>query len=59
VLNQWRSPEEYFDHPLNEKVDVFSLGNNMYSLLTGLWPFYDEEDDQEVKVSVDSSLHAG
>jgi len=38
----WRSPEEYFDNPLNEQVDVFSLGNNMYSLLTGLWVFYDE-----------------
>jgi hypothetical protein len=22
----------------------------MYSLLTGLWPFYDEEDDSEMKV---------
>ena len=45
---QWRSPEEYFDHPLDEKVDVFSLGNNMYSILTGLWVFYDEWDTAKV-----------
>jgi serine/threonine protein kinase len=31
----WRAPEEYFDYPLSEKIDVWSLGNNMYSLLTG------------------------
>jgi serine/threonine protein kinase len=41
---QWRSPEEYFDNNLDEKVDVFSLGNNIYSVLTGLWVFYDEDD---------------
>jgi serine/threonine protein kinase len=50
LVHQWRSPEEYFDEPLTEQIDVFSLGNNMYSLLTGLWPFYDEEDDSEMKV---------
>lgn len=31
----WRAPEEYYDKPLNEKIDVWSLGNNFYSLLTG------------------------
>mmetsp|Transcript_37319 Transcript_37319/g.90613 ORF Transcript_37319/g.90613 Transcript_37319/m.90613 type:complete len:258 (+) Transcript_37319:706-1479(+) len=35
----WRSPEEYKDEALNEKIDVWSLGNNMYTLLTGLDPF--------------------
>lgn len=48
----WRSPEEYFDHDLNQQVDVFSLGNNMYSLLTGLWIFYDEDDSEKVKKRV-------
>jgi len=48
----WRSPEEYFDHDLTEEVDVFSLGNNMYSILTGLYVFYDEEDDEKVKERV-------
>lgn len=38
---QWRSPEEYFDNPLDEKIDIFSFGNNLYSTLTGLSPFYD------------------
>lgn len=46
---QWRSPEEYFDRALDEKVDVFSLGNNMYSLLTGLQVFYDEQDTSKVQ----------
>jgi serine/threonine protein kinase len=41
----YRSPEEYVDGLLNEKIDVWSLGNNIYALLTGLWIFYDEADD--------------
>ncbi|KAL3943379.1 MAG: hypothetical protein SGBAC_002545 [Bacillariaceae sp.] len=36
----WRSPEEYKDHRLNEKIDIWSFGNNMYALLTGLNPMY-------------------
>jgi len=48
---KWRSPEEYFDKALTERVDVFSLGNNMYSLLTGLWPFYDENSVHKIQVS--------
>jgi serine/threonine protein kinase len=38
---QWRAPEEYRDVPLNEKIDVFSIGNNIYALLTGMEPFAD------------------
>lgn len=49
---KWRSPEEYFDHGLNEKVDVYSLGNNMYSLLTGLYPFFDEEHTKQIQERV-------
>jgi serine/threonine protein kinase len=49
---KWRSPEEYFDHGLNQQIDVYSLGNNMYSLLTGLWVFYDENDDGKVQERV-------
>ena len=49
---QWRSPEEYFNYDLNEQVDVYSLGNNMYSLLTGLYVFYDEDNDDKVKERV-------
>lgn len=32
---QWRAPEEFFDKPLDEKIDIWSLGNNMFALLTG------------------------
>ena len=49
-LHQWRSPEEYYDKPVNEQIDIFALGNNFYSILTGLWPFYDTDSDKEVKV---------
>jgi len=43
----YRSPEEYYDKPLDEKIDVFSFGNNVYTLLTGLWPFYEDDDDMK------------
>ena len=48
-LCQWRSPEEYVDNPLNEKIDVWSLGNNLYSLLTGLYPFPRAKKSDEVR----------
>lgn len=41
----YRAPEEFAHTGLNEKLDVFSLGNNMYALLTGLWNFYEADDD--------------
>jgi serine/threonine protein kinase len=34
---------------LNEKIDVFSFGNNIYALLTGLWTFFDNDNDDEVQ----------
>lgn len=46
----WRSPEEYFDRDLDQQVDVFSLGNNMYSLLTGLWVFYEGDENVAKRV---------
>jgi len=48
---QWRSPEEFAMGDLDEKTDVFSMGNNIYALLTGLWTFYEEENDDVVQVS--------
>jgi serine/threonine protein kinase len=42
IIIQFRSPEEYAYEPQTEKVDVFSLGNIYYGILTGLWPFYKE-----------------
>lgn len=50
-LLQYRSPEEDQDMALNEKIDVYSLGNNFYSILTGLWIHYDVQDDTVVQVS--------
>jgi serine/threonine protein kinase len=49
---QWRAPEEYMDKPLNEKIDVWSLGMNMYALLTGVNPFYDELTTEVVQQMV-------
>jgi len=38
----WRAPEEYLLQPETEKIDVFSLGNVLYFLLTGKEPFLDK-----------------
>lgn len=38
----WRAPEEYLDLPLNEKIDVFSLGENILTIVSGLDPFPEE-----------------
>jgi serine/threonine protein kinase len=46
----FRAPEEYFDKPLDEMIDVYSFGNNIYVLLTGLWPFYNYSDDRVEEV---------
>jgi serine/threonine protein kinase len=45
AYGNYRSPEEFNGKDLNEKIDIFSYGNNVYGLLTGLWPFYENEDD--------------
>jgi serine/threonine protein kinase len=47
---QYRSPEENRDEYLDEKIDIYSFGNNIYGLLTGLWVFYDTDDDTMVQV---------
>lgn len=48
-LLQWRAPQEYKDEPLDEKIDIWSLGNNIYSLLTGLSPFYLISDTKKIQ----------
>ena len=40
---QFRAPEEYKVEALSEKVDVFSLGNIIYSIITGIYPFAKKE----------------
>jgi serine/threonine protein kinase len=40
---QYRAPEEFVGTPIDEQIDVYSMGNNIYTLLTGLWPFYEDK----------------
>lgn len=42
----FRAPEEYAYEPEDEKVDIYSMGNIFYALLTELWPFEEEETKQ-------------
>ncbi|KAL9190906.1 hypothetical protein ACHAXT_000612, partial [Thalassiosira profunda] len=43
----YRAPEEQLDAPLTEKIDVYSLGNVFYSLLTGRQVWYAQDDEDE------------
>lgn len=52
----YRSPEEYANQGVDEKIDVWSFGNNIYALLTGLWIFYEDQDDDVVQVWIYSVL---
>jgi serine/threonine protein kinase len=52
----YRSPEEYSANDIDEKIDVWSFGNNIYGLLTGLWVFYENTDDDAVQVCGPSFL---
>jgi serine/threonine protein kinase len=35
----WRSPEEYAFGLLTEKIDIYSLANVFYSMLSGEYPY--------------------
>jgi serine/threonine protein kinase len=48
---QWRAPEEYSYKPETEKIDVWSLGNVLYYLLTRREPF-DKYSDDEIPAHV-------
>ncbi|CAB9518281.1 Probable serine/threonine-protein kinase [Seminavis robusta] len=48
----WRAPEEFKDLPLDEFIDVWSLGNNFYSLLTGVYPYFNVEKDKDIQQMV-------
>lgn len=51
-MGDWRAPEEYFDYPIDEKIDIWSLGMNFYALLTGLYPFPEETIVKQVQKRV-------
>ena len=40
----FRSPEEFAGKTLNEKVDIYAFGNTVYTILTGQWPFQNENN---------------
>ena len=42
----FRSPEEYNYEHQTEKVDMYSIGNTLYGLLTGKYPFEDLKDKE-------------
>ena len=48
----YRAPEEFEADDLNEQIDVFSMGNNIFGLLTGLWVFPENEDDGVVQKKI-------
>jgi len=35
----YRAPEEFAARNLNEQIDTWSFGNNIYAMITGLWNF--------------------
>lgn len=55
----WRSPEEYIPSPQDESIDVYAYGNNIYTLLTGLWPYYDEYSHEISESDIKRQIVAG
>ena len=43
---QWRAPEEFKYESETEKIDVWSLGNILYYLLTRQEPYYENHSDE-------------
>jgi serine/threonine protein kinase len=43
----YRAPEDIRCEDGNEASDTYSLGNNFYMLLTGMWPHYEFEEEDE------------
>jgi len=41
----YRAPEEFECMDSHEAIDTYAMGNNIYCLLTGLWPFYQYDPD--------------
>jgi len=43
----YRAPEEFEDGWLDQSIDVWSFGNNVYGLITGIWPMYHIEKTKD------------
>ena len=51
IGGKMRAPEEFVPDILDSSIDIFSLGNSFYGLLTGLWPhYYDDNETAQQKV---------
>eukprot|EP00540_Astrosyne_radiata_P004090 CAMPEP_0116842838 /NCGR_PEP_ID=MMETSP0418-20121206/11741_1 /TAXON_ID=1158023 /ORGANISM="Astrosyne radiata, Strain 13vi08-1A" /LENGTH=505 /DNA_ID=CAMNT_0004473497 /DNA_START=424 /DNA_END=1941 /DNA_ORIENTATION=- len=50
---KFRSPEEYEYAYLTEKIDIYSMGNIFYALLTEEWPFRKEENREAQRKVMD------
>lgn len=46
----FRAPEEYAFELETEKVDIYSMGNIFYIMLTEKWPFEDLKDEEAIKL---------
>jgi len=51
-----RSPEEYRQDYLDEKIDIYSFGNAIFTLLTGKEPYEDYGNDEIHDLSVSGKL---
>jgi serine/threonine protein kinase len=47
----FRAPEEYAEDGawVDEMVDIWPMGNMIYTLLVGLWPYYSEDDTRKIQ----------
>lgn len=45
----YKAPEEFSGGYCNQEVDTWSFGNNIYGLLTGLYPMYETYSHSEVR----------
>jgi serine/threonine protein kinase len=45
----FRAPEEYRGDYVDETVDIWPMGNMIFSLLTGLWPYYNQHDHKDIQ----------
>ncbi|KAL3903565.1 MAG: hypothetical protein SGILL_010398, partial [Bacillariaceae sp.] len=55
----WRAPEEYDGGAQDETKDTYAFGNGIYAMLTGLWPFYNDEFNGVDTDTIEDAIIAG